>query len=112
MCILGWSKTPVSSQTDKLMAGTKFSDYLGLKHYEKAKKIKTFHSFKIGPAASKFKYIPWYITYSEFRPSTKKACFSDVMHSQISIFEIKMIVKISVIFMPFSNPTCHLRDIS
>ena len=30
-------KNPVSSQTDKLMAGTKFSDYLGLKHYKKAK---------------------------------------------------------------------------
>ena len=39
---LGWSKTPVSSQTDKLMAGTKFSDYLGLKHYKKAKKLKHF----------------------------------------------------------------------
>jgi hypothetical protein len=53
---LGWFKTPVSSQTHKLMAGTKFSDYLGLKHYKKAKNIKhkTFHSFKVGPAASKF----------------------------------------------------------
>ena len=30
------------------------------------------------------------------------------MHCQISIFEIKMMVKIGVIFMPFSNPTCHL----
>jgi hypothetical protein len=39
---LGWFKTPVSSQTHKLMAGTKFSDYLGLKHYKKAKKIKHF----------------------------------------------------------------------
>ena len=28
----------LSSQTDKLMAGTKFSDYLGLNHYKKAKK--------------------------------------------------------------------------
>ena len=37
---LGWFKNPVSSQTDKLMAGTKFSDYLGLKHYKKAKKLK------------------------------------------------------------------------
>ena len=27
-----------SSQTHKLMAATKFSDYLGLKHYKKAKK--------------------------------------------------------------------------
>ena len=35
---LGWFKNPVSSQTDKLMAGTKFSDYLGLKHYKQARK--------------------------------------------------------------------------
>ena len=34
---IGWSKNPVSSQTDELMAGTKFSDYLGLKHYKKQK---------------------------------------------------------------------------
>ena len=39
---LGWFKTPVSSQTDKLMAGTKFSDYLCLNHYKKAKKLKHF----------------------------------------------------------------------
>ena len=39
---LGWSKNPLSSQTEKLMAGTKFSDYLGLKYYKKAKKIKHF----------------------------------------------------------------------
>jgi hypothetical protein len=37
-CYLGWFKTPVSSQTHKLMAATKFSDYLGLKDYKKAKK--------------------------------------------------------------------------
>ena len=37
MFSLGWFKNPVSCQTDKLMAGTKFSDYLGLKHYKKAK---------------------------------------------------------------------------
>ena len=42
MYSIGWSKTPVSSQTDKLMAATKFSDYLGLNHYKKAKKIKHF----------------------------------------------------------------------
>ena len=35
---LGWFKNPVSSQTEKLMAATNFSDYLGLKHYKKAKK--------------------------------------------------------------------------
>ena len=28
----------LSSQTDKLMAATKFSNYLGLNHYKKAKK--------------------------------------------------------------------------
>ena len=33
----------LSSQTDKLMAGTKFSDYLGQKHYKKAKKQKHFN---------------------------------------------------------------------
>ena len=27
----------------------------------------------------------------------------------ISIFELNMMVKIGVIFMPFSNPTCHFR---
>ena len=40
--LLGWFKNPVSSQTDKLMAGTKISGYLGLNHYKKAKKIKHF----------------------------------------------------------------------
>ena len=33
----GGSNLFLSSQTDKLMAATKFSDYLGLKHYKKAK---------------------------------------------------------------------------
>ena len=40
--MLGWFKNPVSSQTEKLMAGTRFSDYLGLNHYRKAKKVKHF----------------------------------------------------------------------
>ena len=44
----GGSDYVLSSQTEKLMAGTKFSDYLGLKHYKNAKKIKTFQSFKVG----------------------------------------------------------------
>ena len=35
--LIGWFKTPVSSQTEKLMEGTKLSDYLGLKHYKNAK---------------------------------------------------------------------------
>ena len=39
---LGWFKKPTFSQTEKLMAATNFSDYLGLKHYKKAKKIKHF----------------------------------------------------------------------
>ena len=39
---LGWLKNPVSSQTEKLMTATKFSDYLGLNHYKKAKKFKHF----------------------------------------------------------------------
>ena len=42
---VGWFKNPVSSQTEKLMAGTKFSDYLGLNHYKKAKKLKNFIHF-------------------------------------------------------------------
>ena len=42
MYCLEWFKNPVSSQTDKLMEGTKFSDYLGLNHFKKAKKIKHF----------------------------------------------------------------------
>ena len=42
-CMKGGSKgipfkNPVSCQTEKLMAGTKFSDSLGLKHYKEAKK--------------------------------------------------------------------------
>ena len=40
--LIGWFKNPVSSQTEKLMAATKFSDYLGLNHNKKAKKLKHF----------------------------------------------------------------------
>ena len=39
---LGWFKNTLSSQTEKLMAASNFSDYLGIKHYKKAKKIKHF----------------------------------------------------------------------
>ena len=42
---LGYQGGPdyvLSSQTKKLMAATKFSDYLGLKHYKKAKKLNHF----------------------------------------------------------------------
>ena len=51
---LGWFKTPVSSQTHKLMAGTKFSDYLGLKHYKKAKKIKHFIHLRLAQLPQSF----------------------------------------------------------
>ena len=43
---LGWLKNPVSSQTEKLMTATKFSDYLDLKQYKRAKK-KTFQPFSL-----------------------------------------------------------------
>ena len=51
---LGWFKNTLSSQTEKLMAAINFSDYLGLKHYKKAKKNKTFHLFSFGLLTSKF----------------------------------------------------------
>ena len=35
----GGSNLFLSSQTDKFMAGTNFSDYLGLNQYKKAKKL-------------------------------------------------------------------------
>ena len=47
------------------------------------------------------------IQYSEFMPLTKKVCSSDLMHCQISIFEIKMMEKIGINIMPFSNPMSH-----
>ena len=54
---VGWSKNPVSSQTDRLMAGTKFSDYLGLNYYKKAKKTHFIHlNFAYRPQI--LKYIP------------------------------------------------------
>ena len=37
-CSIGWSKNGLSSQTEKLMAATTFSDFLGLKHYKKEKR--------------------------------------------------------------------------
>ena len=52
--IIGWFKTPVSSQTHKLMAATKFSDYLGLKDYKKAKKIKHFIQLKLANRPQSF----------------------------------------------------------
>ena len=44
---VGWFKTPVSSQTHKLMAATKVSDYLGPKCYKKAKKSKHFTHLRL-----------------------------------------------------------------
>jgi hypothetical protein len=52
--LLGWFKTPVSSQTHKLMAGTKFSGYLGLKHYKKAKKMKHFIHLRLAQRPQSF----------------------------------------------------------
>ena len=54
MGTLGWFKTPVSSQTEKLMAGTKFSDYLGLKHYKNAKKLKHFNHLGLAQRPQSF----------------------------------------------------------
>ena len=53
-CYNSLVKNPVSSQNEKFMAGTKFSDYLSLKHYKKANKKKTFQPFMLGLLASKF----------------------------------------------------------
>ena len=53
-CWVGWFKNPVSSQTEKLMAGTKFSDYLGLKHYKNAKKIKHFNHLRLATRPQSF----------------------------------------------------------
>ena len=53
-CTLGWFKNPVSSQTEKLMAGTKFSDYLGLKQYENAKKSKHFNHLRLANRPQSF----------------------------------------------------------
>ena len=60
---LGWFKTPVSSQTQKLMAATKFSDYLGLNHYKKAKKLKHFIHLGLGQGPQSF------ATYRSISPS-------------------------------------------
>ena len=59
---VGWSKTPVSSQTDKWMAGTKFSDYLGVNHYKKAKKLKNFIHLRLAQGPQSF------VTYRSILP--------------------------------------------
>ena len=60
---LGWSKNPLSSQTAKLMAVTKFSDYLGLKHYKKTKKIKNFINLALAYRPQSF------VTYHSISPA-------------------------------------------
>ena len=60
---LGWFKNPVSSQTEILMAGTKFSDYLGLNHYKKAKKLKHFIHLGLAQGPQSF------VTYRSISPS-------------------------------------------
>ena len=51
---MGDSKTQFSSQTEKLMADTKFSDYLGLNHYKKAEKIKHFIHLRLAQRPQSF----------------------------------------------------------
>ena len=51
---VGWFKTPVSSQTHKLMATTKVSDYLGPKYYKKAKKLKHFIHLRLANRPQSF----------------------------------------------------------
>ena len=51
----------LSSQTEKLMAATKFSDYLGLKHYKKGKKIK--HFIHLGLAQQPQSFSSYHILY-------------------------------------------------
>ena len=65
------------------MAGIKFSDYVGLNHYKKAKKLKHFIHLRLPT---------WPQSLSTYH-----------------IHHLQMIVKIGIIFMPFSNPTCHFK---
>ena len=44
LCILGWFKNAFSSETDKIMLGTTFSHYLGIKQCRKPK-IENFYTF-------------------------------------------------------------------
>ena len=53
----------LSSQTEKLMAGTKFSDYLGLNHYKKAKKLKHFIHLGLAQGPQSF------VTYLSISPA-------------------------------------------
>ena len=47
-------QNPVSSQTEKLMAATKFSDHLGLKHHKNAKKLKHFNHLGLAQRPQSF----------------------------------------------------------
>ena len=50
------------------MAATKFSDYLGLKYYKKAKKIKHFNHLGLAQRPQSFgTYHTTYITYNEIQ---------------------------------------------
>ena len=60
---VGWSKNPLSSQTEKLMAATKFSEYLGLNHYKKAKKSKHFIHLGLAQGPQSF------VTYCSISPT-------------------------------------------
>ena len=44
----------LSSQTEKMMAGTKFSDYLDLKQYKNAKKLKHFNHLRLANRPQSF----------------------------------------------------------
>ena len=75
---LGWSKNPLSSQTEKLMAATKFSDYLGLNHYKKAKKLKHFIHLGLAQGPQSF------VTYRSISPTSllisEKTCPLHCLH--------------------------------
>ena len=44
LCAVGWFKNAFSSETDKIMLGTTFSHYLGIKQCRKPK-IENFYTF-------------------------------------------------------------------
>ena len=71
-------------------------------------KIQFFFQCLALPMDPQSPYHTTYISLGEFRPSTKKVCSSDVKHCLINIFELKMMLKIGVIFKSFSNPTSEI----
>ena len=71
----------------QLIAATKFSGFLGLKHYKKAKKIKHFNHLGLANWPQSFStYHTICITYSAFRLPTKKAYSSYVMCVKLAFF--------------------------